>query len=71
MKKTNIYQAIREQLLMLIEYINILELKKNIDQRNEIILLIEMINNIKRHTEIYLNYTFLKTGQEDDRGTTL
>lgn len=66
MKPTSIYEPIREQFLILVEYINILELKKNIDHKQEIILLIEMINNIKRHTEIYLNYAFLKTGQKDD-----
>lgn len=66
MKSTRIYEPIKEQFLMLIEYINILELRTNVDHRQEIMLLIEMMEHAKRHAEIYLNYTFLTAGQEND-----
>lgn len=64
MPKTKIFGPIREHLDMLIEYINILELREDIDYQEEIRILISMINRIQKQLEIYLNCQFLKLGNK-------
>jgi CCR4-NOT transcriptional regulation complex NOT5 subunit len=60
MKKKQ-YEPIKEQLLVLVEYVDILERKKGED-RDEIFFLIEMIDTFKRQAEIYLNFLVRRQG---------
>jgi len=71
-KKRNIFSPVKEQFGLLVEYINILENKENPDLINEIVLLIELINNIKRQCELYLNYELMSEGKKiNDRSNSL
>jgi predicted DNA-binding protein YlxM (UPF0122 family) len=65
MKKKSIYSPVKEQFKVLLEYVRILEMKKNVDHRNEIIFLIEFINTVRRQCEVYLNYELMKLGKKD------
>jgi hypothetical protein len=58
-----LYDPIKEQLLVLIEYINILNSKKDYDSPQEITFLLELIENMKSQCERYLNYQLLKQGR--------
>lgn len=51
-----ILKPVKEQIEIALEYINILEFKKNFDIHIDIKLLVELINYIKKQCEIYLNY---------------
>jgi hypothetical protein len=55
-KQKSIYGPIKDQFLLLVEYIKILEIKKVEDRCNDISNLIEFINIINRQCEIYLKY---------------
>lgn len=62
MKKNTIYSPVKEQFSVLLEYINIIESKRKPDPVTDISALLELIANISRHCEIYLNYEFLRNG---------
>jgi len=61
-KNTSIYDPIREQFLILVEYMNILD-QKNKDTFEEICLLIDLLNNIHHQCSLYLNYELRKHGE--------
>jgi hypothetical protein len=58
----SIFDPVKEQFSVLVEYINILDLKKNIDTIQEVILILNLIENIKKQCDIYLNYQLTKQG---------
>lgn len=61
--KKKMYEPIKEEFMVLIEYMNILEAKINEDRREEIILLLEVLEFIKAKCEVYLNYHLMKAGK--------
>lgn len=61
----SLYEPIKEQFLVLVEYINILEQMRDLEQIREIVLLMELINNTKRQCDIYLNYQLVKQGKRN------
>lgn len=54
---------IKEQLHTMLEYIRILEIRKDLARENQIIALSEFLDLFKRHCDFYLNYEFLRTGR--------
>lgn len=64
-EKRSIYSPIREEFLVLVEYINILDLRADRQRKEEIILLMEMLEALKKKCDIYLNYQLIKVGRED------
>lgn len=63
--KKNIYEPIRQQFMLLIEYLNILEMRTDMEHQNEIICLIEFIDIMKRKCEMYLNFELMKAGKKN------
>ena len=63
----NIYDPVKEQYLVLIEYISILSSKKNADPIQEIVLLLELMKNTCRKCELYLNYELTRQGKLENR----
>lgn len=61
-ERISIYSPIREELLVLIEYINILDLRTDGQRPEEIILLMEMFEALKKKCDIYLKYQLIKIG---------
>ena len=61
----NLYKPIKEQLKILLRYIEVMEFKHNIDLRTEVFALIEMIEHMKKHFDVYLNYELLKLGKKN------
>lgn len=67
MKKVrNVYGPVKEQFIVLIEYINILEAKRKKQYIEDLNLLIDLINNVSRQCEIYLKFELVKGGNTDD-----
>lgn len=62
-RKRDLYAPVKEQFLMMVEYINILEMKNNGDQIHEIVFLLEMLNTVKRQSELYLNFELVCLGE--------
>lgn len=62
----HVYEPIRQHFQMLIEYINILEQRRDVEDYQAILFLVEMINNIQRHATMYLNYPFLSRYKKND-----
>lgn len=65
MKKKSIYDPVKEQFKVLLEYVRILERKKIDDQASEIYGLIDFIDTVKRQCEIYLKYEIIKLGKKN------
>ena len=57
------YAPIKEQLEVLVEYIKILENRKQQDFRTEMTFLIGFLDALKRQCEIYQNYEMIKTSK--------
>lgn len=62
-KVKSIYGPVKEQLQVLIEYINILEKKPTPECVVEITFFLKFFDNIKRQCEIYLNCQAMKLGK--------
>jgi hypothetical protein len=62
-----IFEPIKEQLFLILEYIHILEMKDSESQANEIWLLSELIKNRSRDCQIYLHYKVLNSEIKSDR----
>ena len=58
-----IYKPIKDQMWLILEYINLLEGKRNTDQRLDIQCLIDFLDLIKKQCDFYLNYRYYN----DDR----
>lgn len=65
-KVKSMYAPVKEQLQVLVEYINILE-KKPLDDDCifEISFIFDFLNNIKRYCEIYLSFNAIKIGKNN------
>ncbi len=61
--KHKVYEPVKEELMVLIEYIGILEEKITQNKREEIILLIEILEFIKTKCDVYLNYHLMREGK--------
>lgn len=57
-----IFEPVKHQIQLILEYINILELRKDLDPTQEIMILAEFISNISRQCAAYLNAQFIKLG---------
>ena len=64
-EKISIYSPIKEELLVFVEYINILDYLAHNQRREEIVLLMEMLEALKKKCDIYLNYQLMKLGSEN------
>jgi hypothetical protein len=64
-EKISIYSPIRDELLVVVEYIDILDLREDIQRMEEIVLLMEMFEALKKKCDLYLNYQLMKLGLED------
>jgi|HubBroStandDraft_3_1064219.scaffolds.fasta_scaffold10928_3 hypothetical protein len=53
--KHSIYDPVKDQLIILVEYINFLKTKKNADTSAEIAALQHMLRATTNHCELYLN----------------
>lgn len=62
MKKKNIFDPVKEHFEVLVEYINFMELKKDVDQVHEIVMFLHLLDNIKKQCDIYLNYQLGRQG---------
>lgn len=62
-KIKSIYGPLKEQLQILVEYINILEMKASTECIAELSFVIKFLDNLKRHTEILLNCQAIKAGK--------
>lgn len=62
-KIKNMYGPLVEQLLVLVEYIYIMEKKSSEDRQAEMSFIINFLNSLKKQCEIYLNYEYLKAGK--------
>jgi hypothetical protein len=60
----NLYEPIKEQFLLMVEYIKILEKKKNVDPISEFTVLSEMIDSISKSCLVYVNYYIQKMNQD-------
>lgn len=58
--KKSIYEPLKEEFLVFVEYINILERKLQSETKQEISLVIEFLDTIKRKCDFYLNYQLMK-----------
>jgi hypothetical protein len=56
MKKKSLYTPVKEKLEFLIEYINILESKKNFEAKDEIKVFLKIIEMSITQCEEYLNF---------------
>lgn len=63
-KVKGIYEPLKHQIRVLIEYINILETKVDGEQEREIALLIDFIGAIKNWCDTYLSYELIKAGKK-------
>lgn len=65
-KKKSIYYPVKEQLRLVIEYIDILEYKQcTIPVESDVALLLQFLDYAKRQCEVYLNYEVLKRKDGD------
>lgn len=62
-KVKSIYSPLKEQLQVLVEYINILERKGNCECVSEISFIVNILDNLKKYCEILLNYKSIKEGK--------
>lgn len=62
-KIKSVYGPLKEQLQVLVEYINILEMRANAECLAEISFMIDCLENLRRHCEILLNYQAIKAGK--------
>jgi hypothetical protein len=65
MSKKSIYEPVKDQFKVLLEYIKILEKKRVDDSTSEIYALMEFIDTVKRQCEIYLKYELIKLGKKN------
>jgi len=65
MSKKSIYEPVKDQFKVLLEYIKILEKKSVDDSTSEIYALMEFIDTVKRQCEIYLKYELIKLGKKN------
>ena len=54
-----LYAPVKEQFLVLIEYINILEKQNAPDKAPEILVLIDFIEKVTHECEVYLRYNYI------------
>jgi len=62
-KVRSIYGPLKEQLQVLVEFINILEMRANIEHLSEIGFMIDFLENLRRHCEILMNCQAIKAGK--------
>ena len=60
--KKSIYEPIREQFKILLEYLNILDKKRSSDAITEIGQLLDFMDIMRRKCEVYLNFQLMKAG---------
>jgi hypothetical protein len=60
--KKSIYEPIREQFKILLEYLNILDTKRSSDAVTEIGQLLDFMDIMRRKCEVYLNFQLMKAG---------
>lgn len=65
--KRKTFDPVKEQIEMLLEYINILEKKKDANLCEEITYLISLIMTVKQQCVIYLSNELKNKGQENGR----
>lgn len=57
-----LFEPVKEQFQMLVQYIEILESRKDMEDMNKVVQLSDFMRMIIRHCEIYLNCKLLKAG---------
>lgn len=60
-----VYAPVREQFLVMAEYVRILELRNSPSKIAELQMLIDLVDGLRRQCQIYLSYEMVK---ENKRG---
>lgn len=62
-KVRSIYGPLKEQLQVLVEFINILEMRANVEHLLEIGFMVDFLENLRRNCEILMNCQAIKAGK--------
>lgn len=62
--RKSIFDPVKEQFAVLLEYVNILNTKEDSDLIQEIALLLELIATVKKQCDLYLNYELIQQGNK-------
>lgn len=62
-KVKKIFEPVKHQIQLVLEYINILEMRRDLEVTQEIMVLAEFISNVERQCNVYLNAQFIKLGK--------
>lgn len=63
-KVKKLFEPVKDEIRLVIEYINILELRRDLNQKFEIMMLTDFIKHATRKCEFYLNAQLLKLGKD-------
>lgn len=55
-----LFEPVKEQLQILVQYIDILESRRDVEQINKVVQLSDFMRMVIRHCEVYLNCQLLK-----------